>query len=254
MIAQLDTARKAVVVGAGFIGLEVAASLRARDLEVAVVEPEPVPLARSVGETLGHFVQALHEEHGVAFHLGRKPESIGEQTVTLDDGTEVEADLVVIGIGVLPRTNLAEESGLDVDNGVVVDDRLLTSDPHIWAAGDVARFPGPEGELVRIEHWVLAQRQGQAAARNILGQDAPFRDPPFFWSQHYDVPINLVGIPGSWDEEIVSGDPADRDVAVGYRKGDRIQAVATIYRDLESLQAEAALRDGDQDELRRLIS
>ena len=154
----------------------------------------------------------------------------------------------------MPRTTLAEQAGLDIDNGIVVDDRLQTSDPKVWAAGDVARYPGPDGDLVRIEHWVLAQRQGQAAARNILGQDAPFTDPPFFWSQHYDVPINLTGHPRDWDEEIVSGDPAKRDVAIGYRKGDRIQAVATIYRDLESLQAEAALKVGDQEALWRLIS
>ena len=145
IIAALDTARSAVVVGAGFIGLEVAASLRTRGLEVSVVEMEQIPLARHVGGALGSFVQSLHEEHGVAFHLGRKPEAIGEQTVTLDDGTELPADLVVIGIGVRPRTALAEQAGLGVDNGIVVDDRLQTSDPHVWAAGDVARYPGPAG-------------------------------------------------------------------------------------------------------------
>ena len=253
LIAALGSAATAVVVGAGFIGLEVAASLRHRGLEVAVVEPEQVPLAGAIGNTLGQFVRRLHEEHGVVFHLGRKPDRIEPGTVTLDDGTRIPADLVVIGVGVAPRTDLAEHAGLEVDNGVLVDDRLRSSDPNIWAAGDVARYPVGDGEMARVEHWVLAQRQGQAAARNILGGDRPFAEPPFFWSQHYDVPINLTGLPREWDEEAVSGDPDDRDVLVAYRKGDQIQAVASIYRDLESLEAEAALRAGDQEALRKLL-
>jgi NADPH-dependent 2,4-dienoyl-CoA reductase/sulfur reductase-like enzyme len=162
--------------------------------------------------------------------------------------------LVVIGVGVVPRTALAEEAGLEVDNGVVVDDRLRTSDRYIWAAGDIARYPVGGGETARVEHWVLAQRQGQAVARNMLGGDQAFAEPPFFWSQHYDVPINLTGLAGGFDEEVVSGDPDARDVLIGYRKGDEIRAVASIYRDVESLEAEAALAAGDQEALRRLLS
>jgi NADPH-dependent 2,4-dienoyl-CoA reductase/sulfur reductase-like enzyme/nitrite reductase/ring-hydroxylating ferredoxin subunit len=254
LIAQLGTAKSAVVVGAGFIGLEVAASLRHRGLEVAVVEPDEIPLARAVGETLGAFVRRIHEEKGVTFHLGRKPERIEPGSVTIDDGTSLPADLVVIGVGVVPRTALAEEAGLEVDNGVVVDDRLRTSDRDIWAAGDIARYPVGGGETARVEHWVLAQRQGQAVARNMLGGDQAFAEPPFFWSQHYDVPINLTGLAGGFDEEVVSGDPDARDVLIGYRKGDEIRAVASIYRDVESLEAEAALAAGDQEALRRLLS
>ncbi len=225
-----------MIVGAGFIGLEVAASLRHREIEVTVVAPEEIPLADAVGETLGRFVADLHREHGVEFRLGRGVTAIRAREVLLDDDTIIPADLVVVGIGVVPRTGLAEAAGLAVDNGVIVDDHLRTADPHIWAAGDVARYPGPGGELVRIEHWVLAERQGQTAARNILGHDLPFAQPPFFWSQHYDVPINVTGHLTGWEEEVVNGDPYERDVVVGYHKAGRIAAVASIYRDQHTLR------------------
>ena len=241
IIAALEGTDHAVVIGAGFIGLEVAASLRQREVAVTVVAPEEVPLVPIIGEKLGRFVQDLHEEHGVEFRLGHTVTEIKEKEVVLDDGATVPADLVVIGVGVVPNTGLAEQAGLNVDDGVVVDDRLRTSDPNIWAAGDVASYPDQNAGRVRIEHWVLAQRQGQAAARNILGHDTPFTDPPFFWSQHYDIPINVVGNAKEWDEEIIRGEPADHDVMVGYRKNGSIQAVASIYRDLESLRAEYAL-------------
>lgn len=253
IIAALDTASSVVVVGAGFIGLEVAASLRHRDMDVTVVAPEEIPLAGLIGDTLGRFVTDLHREHGVQFCLGRSVTEIHEDTVDLDDGTSLDADLVVVGIGVIPRTRLAESAGLAVDDGIVVDHLLRTSDPHIWAAGDVARYPGPDGSPVRIEHWVLAERQGQTAARNILGHDIPFTEPPFFWSQHYDVQINVTGHIAGWDEEVVNGDPYERDVIVGYRKAGVITAVATIYRDRDNLRAEHALANGDQEALATLV-
>jgi apoptosis-inducing factor 3 len=254
IIGQLDDAKNAVVVGAGFIGLEVAASLRHRGLDVAVAEPDEVPLARAVGETLGRFALDLHQEHGVVFHLGRTVAEIKDHEVVLDDGTKVPADLVVIGIGVIPRVDLAEKAGLEIDTGIVVDDRLRTSDPHIWAAGDAARFPDPRAGMVRIEHWVLAQRQGQAAARNMLGHDIAFDDPPFFWSQHYDVPINMTGTAEGFDEEVVLGNASDRDVLVGFRKDGVVRALASIYRDLDSLRAEQALAADDQATLTKLLT
>ncbi|HXV70886.1 MAG TPA: FAD-dependent oxidoreductase [Acidimicrobiia bacterium] len=253
IIAALDTARRAVVVGAGFIGLEVAASLRHRDVYVAVVAPEEVPLASLIGDTLGRFVADLHKEHGVQFRLGRGVTEIQEDSVVLDDDTVLPADLVVVGIGVTPRTELGEAAGLEVDDGIVVDQRLRTSDPHIWAAGDVARYPGPDGRPVRVEHWVVAERQGQTAARNMLGHDVPFTEPPFFWSEHYDVPINVTGHLTGWEEEVVNGDPHKRDVLVGYRTAGAISAVATIYRDRESLRAEHALATDDQETLANLV-
>ena len=252
IISALGEATQVVVVGAGFIGLEVAASLRHREVDVTVVAPEETPLAQVIGETLGRLVANLHREHGVAFRRAGV-ERIGKREVRLDDGTSIPADLVVVGIGVTPRTELAESAGLTVERGIVVDDRLRTSDPHIWAAGDVARYPGPDGP-VRVEHWVLAERQGQAAARNMLGRDAPFTEPPFFWSQHYDMTINVTGHLAGWDEEVVAGDPGDRDVLVAYRKGGTIRAVATIHRDRMSLRAEHALGTGDQETLERLLS
>jgi NADPH-dependent 2,4-dienoyl-CoA reductase/sulfur reductase-like enzyme/nitrite reductase/ring-hydroxylating ferredoxin subunit len=254
IIAVLENTAQAVVIGAGFIGLEVAASLRQREVEVTIVAPEEIPLEPIVGQRMGRFVQGLHEEHGVEFRLGRTVSEIGPDEVVLDDGSRVRADLVVIGVGVTPRTDLAEQAGLDVDNGIIVDDRMRTSDPHIWAAGDVASYPDQNAGRARIEHWVLAERQGQAAARNMLGHDLPFTDPPFFWSQHYDVPINVVGHAKDWDDEVALGDPASRDVMIGYRKGGVIRAVATIYRDLESLRAERALEDRDQEALDDLFA
>ncbi len=251
IIAALDGVDRAVIVGAGFIGLEVAASLRHRDIEVVVVAPEEVPLAGVVGETLGRRVTGLHRGHGVEFRLGRGVSEIRPGAVTLDDGTAEPADLVVVGIGVIPRTELAEAAGLAVDNGIVVDDRLRTADPHIWAAGDVANYPHG-GERGRIEHWVLAERQGQAAARNMLGADEAFTEPPFFWSQHYDVQINVTGHLRGWDEEVVRGDP-DGDILVGYRKDGRVVAVATVGRDLDNLRAEQALATGDQATLEELL-
>jgi NADPH-dependent 2,4-dienoyl-CoA reductase/sulfur reductase-like enzyme/nitrite reductase/ring-hydroxylating ferredoxin subunit len=253
IIAAIGDRSRAVVVGAGFIGLEVTASLRHRDIDVTVVEPLQVPLIPVIGESMGRFVTELHREHGVVFRLGREVTEIGEEDVTLDDGTKIPADLVVVGIGVVPRTELAEAAGLEVDDGVVVDDRLRTGDPRIWAAGDIASYPGPAGSRVRVEHWALAERQGQTAARNILGYDVAFTHPPFFWSQHFDVPINVTGHIAGWEEEVVSGDPAQRDVMVGYRKGGAIRAMASIYRDRDSLRAEYALATGDQKTLEALL-
>ncbi|HEX6737835.1 MAG TPA: FAD-dependent oxidoreductase [Vicinamibacteria bacterium] len=232
-------ARRAVVVGASFIGLEVAAALRERDVAVTVVAPEERPLERVVGAALGDFVRALHEEHGVVFRLGRKPEAIEEASVRITGGEVLPADLVVVGVGVRPSTALAEKAGLTVDRGIVVDDRLRTSAPGVYAAGDVARYPDPvTGEKIRVEHWVVAERQGQLAARNILGADQAIDIVPFFWSQHYDVPIAYVGHAESWDEARVHGDVAGRDCRVELVQGGRVAAVATIYRDAESLSFE----------------
>ena len=242
IIEKAKASKRAVVIGASFIGLEVAASLRARELEVHVVAPEKLPLERVMGTDLARFVKALHEEHGVVFHLEDTATAIDDGTVTLASGATLMADMVVIGVGVRPRIALAEQAKLALDRGVVVNELLESSAPHVFAAGDIARYPDPyTGDRIRVEHWVHAQRQGQAAARNMLGIGYPYDDVPFFWSAHYDVSINYVGHAERWDEAVVDGDPFARDVAVRFRRGSRTLAVASIFRDAASLEAEVAM-------------
>ncbi len=256
-------APRAVVVGASFIGLEVAASLRARGLAVAVVGPEEAPLAAILGREIGAFIRALHEEHGVTFHLGRRLAAVEAAAVTLDDGRRLDADLVVIGAGVRPAVALAEAAGLAVEHGVLVDEFLETSAPGIYAAGDIARWPDPHtGERQRVEHWVVAERQGQTAAANILGRRERFAAAPFFWSQHYDVQISVVGYPVGETarsapaglEVRVAGSLAGRDATVTWHAGGRIRAVATIFRDRQSLAAELAMERGDDDALSSAVA
>ena len=243
--ATVGGASRAVVVGAGFIGLEAAASLRARGLEAHVVAPETLPLERVMGPELGAFIKALHEEKGVRFHLGRTPRRIEADAVVLDDGARVTSDLVVIGAGVRPRVALAEQAGLAVDRGVAVNEFLETSAPGIYAAGDVARWPDPHtGERIRVEHWAVAQRMGQAAARNILGAREPFDQVPFFWSAHYDVTISYVGHAERWDRTRVEGSAERRDVAVWFERDGKVLALATIFRDEASLKAELGMEGG----------
>ncbi|HEY2744560.1 MAG TPA: FAD-dependent oxidoreductase [Polyangia bacterium] len=248
IVAHAKEGARAVVVGASFIGLEVAASLRARKVEVDVVAPDEVPLGRVMGKELGAFLRGLHEEHGVKFHLGRKPARVdgggheNSLAVVLDDGTRLPCDFVVVGIGVRPAVALAEKAGLRVDHGIVVDAELRSSDPNIYAAGDLARYPDRKsGKPIRIEHWVVAQRQGQTAARNMLGAHDRFDDVPFFWSQHYDVGINYVGHGHGWDRVELDGSPAARDCAARFFAGDELVALATIFRDAESLDTERQL-------------
>ena len=242
IIERARSAKRALVIGASFIGLEVAASLRHRGIEVHVVAPEKRPMERILGQGMGDFVRALHEEHGVVFHLEDTVAGIEGSKATLKSGAALEADLVVMGVGVRPRLELAEKAGLEIDRGLAVDAFLATSAPDIYAAGDIARWPDPHtGQAIRVEHWVVAERQGQSAALNMLGLRQKFDSVPFFWSQHYDVPINYVGHAEKWDELVIDGDIAGRDCLVRYKLGGRTLAAASIYRDRASLQEEVAM-------------
>jgi len=255
IIAAAGGAQHAVVVGASFIGLEVAAALRERTLDVHVVAPETVPLSRVMGAEIGRYVRTLHEQHGVHFHLASKPARIEPGSVVLDSGASVPADLVVIGVGVRPRLDLAAQAGLAIDRGVVVNEFLETSVPGIFAAGDIARWPDPHtGTHIRVEHWVLAQRQGQTAARNILGAHERFDAVPYFWSAHYDVSVRYTGHAEQWDHVDVAGTLGDGPASVAYRAKGKTLAVASIDADRANLWAEAALEQNDDTALARPVT
>jgi NADPH-dependent 2,4-dienoyl-CoA reductase/sulfur reductase-like enzyme/nitrite reductase/ring-hydroxylating ferredoxin subunit len=241
IVAKAATAKSAVVVGASFIGLEVAASLRERSLEVHVVAPENVPMLRTLGAEAGRWLQTLHESHGVKFHLGKTVQRMDSRRAILSDGTALEADFVVLGVGVRPSLSLADAAGLAIDRGVIVNEYLETSAPGVYAAGDIARWPDPHsGERIRVEHWVVAQRQGQTAARNILGRREKFTAVPFFWCQYYDVAIRYLGHAEQWDSIRMEGSFADRNCAITYLRDGRRLAIATVQRDLQNLQTELA--------------
>jgi len=181
----------------------------------------------------------------VIFHLGQTVMRIEAQRAVLSGGDSLACELVIIGVGVRPVTALAEQAGLAMDRGVRVDEYLQTSAPGVYAAGDIARWPDRySGTSIRVEHWAVAQRQGQTAARNMLGYRERFTAVPFFWSQHYDVAVNYVGHAEKWDSLELDGDPAKLDCSVNYKFGGKLLAQATLYRDKLSLETEAAMERG----------
>ena len=195
-----------------------------------------------LGPEVGDLVRRVHEDHGIAFHLGARPAAFDRNGVLLQSGERLDADFVVVGIGVRPETALAAEAGIAVDRGVTVDAHLQSSVPGIWAAGDIARWPDRlTGERIRIEHWVVAERQGQTAARNMLGAGEAFDAVPFFWTQQHDLVLSYVGHAAKWDRVEIDGDLPAKDCTVTYRQGGRKLAVLTIGRDRDSLAAEVEL-------------
>lgn len=254
VLADAANAASAVVIGSSFIGMEAAASLRARGLEVHVVSPDTVPFSKALGAVAGGVLYAAHQRNGVVFHLGRKPASISADEVILDDGSRIAAPLVVMGVGVRPSVSLAQSAGLGVDRGVLVDDQLRTSDPLIWAAGDAARYlDARSNERVRIEHWTVAQRQGQLAARAMLGKRIRLDQVPFFWTTQFGISLRYVGHAEGRDRIDVAGDPHSDNCAFAYRKAGRTLALAFYGRDRDALLAGEALSQGDEATLSRLV-
>jgi NADPH-dependent 2,4-dienoyl-CoA reductase/sulfur reductase-like enzyme len=241
ILAKATSGARVAVVGGSFIAMEAAASLCGRGLPLDVIAPEEHPLEKVFGRELSDLVLEAHARKGVRLHLSAKVARIEDRQVVLVGGERIDADIVVVGIGVEPRVQLAEAAGLALDRGVLVDSRLQTSDPDIFAAGDIARWPHPRtGENIRVEHWVVAERQGQVAVANMLGRDEAFTVVPFFWTKHFDLSIRYVGHAETWDETLVEGDLAHRGL-VRFRRAGRDIAVATVERDKDSLGAELTM-------------
>jgi NADPH-dependent 2,4-dienoyl-CoA reductase/sulfur reductase-like enzyme/nitrite reductase/ring-hydroxylating ferredoxin subunit len=246
IIETASRSRRAVVVGASFIGMEAAYSLRERGLEVTVVAPSLEPFEATLGAEIGALFRREHESHGIRFKLGsivyRFEGNHNVEAVALDNGEHIETDMVVVGVGVRPATQFLEGVELDQAGAVVVDSRLRAAD-GLFAAGDIASFPDPRtGGRVRIEHWRTAQQQGRTAARNMLGRDVVFDAVPFFWTRQFDIGLLYVGHAMSWDEIIYRGDLASHEFLAFYVKNNRVLAVAGMNRDGEMAAAEELLR------------
>ena len=240
--AKANPGARAVIIGASFIALEAAAALRKRDVQVEIVSVEQVPFERVFGMEIGEYLRKLHERHGVRFRLGRVASGFDGRSVVLANGEEVEADFILVGIGVRPRTDLARSAGAIVENGVLVDAFLETSVPGIYAAGDIAAYPdAATGERARIEHWVTAERQGQIAARNMLGKMQAFRAVPFFWTEQYGIAMRYVGRASSWEAVTVEGELSEDGFIARYFRDGVHCATASVGRDRENLQDELTL-------------
>ena len=226
---RLDRGGSVVVVGAGWIGAEVAASARQRGLEVTVLDPLTVPLERVMGTEVGAIYRDVHTDHGTQMLMETGVEAFegdhAVERVRTSDGRELECDFVVVGVGVQPRVGLAAEAGIAVDNGILVDEQLQTSAPGVFAAGDIANAYHPfYGERIRVEHWANALNQGPAAARNMLGQRAPYDRLPYFFSDQYDVGMEYTGFARAWDRVVFRGDPATREFIAFWLVADRVVA------------------------------
>lgn len=245
IIAEASKGKKAAVIGASFIGLEVAASLRQRDVAVDVVASDEIPLEKILGAAVGTMIRGVDEAKGVRFHLGRKPLRFDGRTLELDDGSTLNVDFIVVGLGVTPRIKLAETADLtiaskDDGGGVVVNERLETSAPNVYAVGDIANYPDRYVKRsIRVEHWVHAQRQGQHVARVLMGRATGYADLPFFWSAHFDTGLLYLGHADQPKEPSVEGSIEEQDFVARYSSNSGDRAVATCNQDKAALEIEA---------------
>jgi apoptosis-inducing factor 3 len=249
IIAAAESAKRAVVIGASFIGMEAAFSLRTRGLEVTVVAPERTPFERTLGAEIGALFQKIHESNGVQFRLGARVRRIiganQVEAVALETGDKIEADLVVVGVGVRPATDLLAGVTLHEDGGVIVDSHLRAAD-SLYAAGDIARFTDVRTkESSRIEHWRTALQQGRTAARNMAGHETVYDSVPFFWTTQFDTTLAYVGHAAQWDEIIFDSQVEEKNFLAFYVKGDQIRAVAGMNRDREMAMIEDLMRNND---------
>jgi NADPH-dependent 2,4-dienoyl-CoA reductase/sulfur reductase-like enzyme/nitrite reductase/ring-hydroxylating ferredoxin subunit len=249
IVAALNGAEKAVVIGASFIGLEAASSLRERGLEVDVAAPEEVLMEPVFGKRVGRWLQSLHEENGVSFHLDRTVKAISGggsvKSVTLSDDASLAADLVVAGLGVTPAVGYLDGSGLVEDGAVPVNERLQTGETDVFAAGDIAAVPDPRlGRRIRIEHWAVAERQGQHAARAMLGASDPYTEPPFFWTKQCGKSVDYVGAAPDFDVVAYRGSVEDGDFLAGYYRDGTLLAAAAVGRNVEFIALGRLIHEG----------
>ncbi len=237
IIAAAQSGTRVVVVGDSFIGMETAASLTQRQLQVAIVAPGAVPFEKVFGKQIGEMLKQQHEQHGIQFHTGKVSQFEGEvkvRRIILNNGDYLDADLVIVGIGVRPATDYLQGVTLNPAGGVPVDQYLQAAD-GLYAAGDIAAFPDPRtGKSVRIEHWRLAEQHGRVAAYNMVGQPTKFDNVPFFWTNQFDLRVDYVGHADEWDEIIVDGDISKPEFIAYYVKGDRVLAASGCKRDRQT--------------------
>lgn len=254
---MVEEGTKVIIVGGSFIGLETAMSLGKKGADITIVAPEELPLARVFGTEVGAYVKQLHEDAGVKFRLGRTTSKFYDEkglvnTVELDNGEQLPADIVVIGIGVKPATSFVEGLALDKDGGIEVDNHLAVNAEGVWAAGDIARYPDREGSL-RIEHWKVAAQQGRVAGRNMAGAEEPYTMLPFFWSNQQGVNFRYAGHGKDWDNIIFDGTPGEGPFLAFYLQGDHVQAILGVKRDAETAVIASLLAEGELPENDKLL-
>jgi NADPH-dependent 2,4-dienoyl-CoA reductase/sulfur reductase-like enzyme len=246
--ARAEASKAALVLGASFIGMEVAAALKSRGLDVHVAAPEAVPMAAVFGEEVGRRLQRIQEEKGVVFHMGCTAKEIrgngNVEGVLLSDGERIDADMIVAGLGVTPRVDFLEGTGLVKNGAVAVNEHLRSADPDVYAAGDIASYPS-DGQQVRIEHWAVAEAQGQHAAKAMLGAEEPYREVPFFWTLQFGNSLKYVGYAPGFDAVVYRGEVKEGAFTAGYYKDGKLLAAATLGKAKELIYLGEMLKRGE---------